>query len=169
MSVIRAKFRVLQHHRYMTNGASFEAQPVHVKHRPDDHEGSEENALFYKSTPGGVLKMSTTPEALDTTFKLGQALYIDFQPDPKGDWQISDCELRSNGRLSFRLNKIGEYGSTVFSADIDNWEAVALLLPHVLANQETLIAWRRENPTADLWRTPDIIQRWSVVISPAPG
>lgn len=40
--------------------------------------GSEENAQFYKYTPGGGITMSTVNKAASAQFSVGKEYYVDF-------------------------------------------------------------------------------------------
>lgn len=163
MSQFRAKYRVLNHHVWQ-GGSAIEARPVHVKHSPEDKEGSEENALFFQSTPGGKLYLSV---AELSEFPIGQAVYIDFQPDEGGSWRTRTHEIGPDGAFVFRLSQ-GDQCST-FEANITSWRCTMTLLPLLMADQERIIRHRREHQDLDYWRATPPPMKWRVVVTPAPG
>lgn len=46
---------------------------------------SEENKRFYAATPSGTINLSVVPEAVGKQFDIGQEVYVDFTPIPKGE------------------------------------------------------------------------------------
>lgn len=68
---VRAKFRCNEV-KLSEHGAEVTLRPV--------VGNSDENARFYKATPGGQIQLSTINEQAASQFKPGRDYYIDFTP-----------------------------------------------------------------------------------------
>lgn len=68
---VRAKFRCNEV-KLSEHGAEVTLRPV--------VGNSDENARFYKATPGGQIQLSTINEQAAAQFKPGRDYYVDFTP-----------------------------------------------------------------------------------------
>jgi hypothetical protein len=164
--MIRAKYRVLNHVVGLNDTLMMRAMPVHLKHSEEDHDGSDENKFFYKATPAGLYE-EQFQTLTEVPIPVGRCFYIDFEPNPTGEWHLGNIELSVSGRLYFRLERPWS-GSThgTFEAQIDNHEAVARLLPYIVEQQNEIIQWRRDHPEKTPWDAPPKMM-WRLVLTPA--
>lgn len=164
--VIRSKFRVLSY--VERDQLTIELHPVSVRSRYDP-DGSEENAKWWAATPSGTLHLAfKSDEKADARAKypVGSAWFVDVSPDPAGGWTLGNVEVMPGAGMKFRL--IGEPYGTAFEAQIDNYSAAALILPHVVAAFDHAAAWREENDGKTMWDAASAVKdRWSVTLSPA--
>lgn len=169
----RAKFRVLTRTERAsikegTDGvwrpsSCFDITMQGVNPRNDwNKEGSEENLAFWDASPAGSFNLEMLPEEAEA-FPVGQAVYIDFEPDETGTWRLQSADLNLYGQIDVVWYPNGRSGS--FKLSVGLASTIEKLVQDCVAQFTKRIAAKKANPKASLGAEGN----WSILLTPAPG
>ena len=173
MPAIRCKFRVIERTVRFNQNATVRLLPVNAKHHPEDPEGSDENARYWRATPSG--EMIIPVRADDALLVPDACFYIDVEPVAEGqpvgwaggvvdaaNWVLTNSKL--GGSLGLRFNPQPYSGHLEMS--IDNPVAILMMLPTLFEEEQRIHTWRAGQPASNPWAYPPA-KRWRITLTPA--
>jgi hypothetical protein len=139
-------------------------RPVNPKNKWShaDSDYSEENARFWDASPSGEFSMQLYPEEA-AAFPVGQAVFVDFEPDPEGGWIFGSLHINQGADVELRLHRHNAQGS--FKIGVQLPSTVESILTAVDKAARVLLERKKENQHASVG--PEM--RWSLTVTPVPG